>query len=60
MTNLIQQLRSDNVPIDGVGLQCHFIVGEVPPTFQATMESFAALGVEVRQLSRREMRSHHA
>lgn len=35
------------MPIDGVGLQSHFIVGEVPTTLQQNMEEFAALGVEV-------------
>ncbi|KAL5513469.1 hypothetical protein ACEPAH_3868 [Sanghuangporus vaninii] len=47
MTNLVQQLKSDNVPIDGIGLQSHFIVGEVPTTLQSNMETMTALGVEV-------------
>ncbi|KAL5492729.1 hypothetical protein ACEPAI_4176 [Sanghuangporus weigelae] len=47
MINLVQQLKSGNVPVDGIGLQCHFIVGEVPTTFQSNMEAMTALGVEV-------------
>ncbi|EJD00077.1 endo-1,4-beta xylanase [Fomitiporia mediterranea MF3/22] len=47
MINLVTQLKSDGVPVDGIGLQCHFIVGEVPTTFQANMEAMTALGVEV-------------
>ncbi|KAI0775068.1 endo-1,4-beta-xylanase C precursor [Trametes elegans] len=47
MLNLVKQLKADGVPIDGVGFQCHFIVGEVPGTFQQTLEQFTALGVEV-------------
>ena len=40
-------LKSQGVPIDGVGLQSHFIVGEVPTTLEENMREFAALGVEV-------------
>ena len=34
------------MPIDGVGLQAHFIVGEVPTTLVENMREFVALGVE--------------
>ena len=47
MMNLVKSLQSQNVPIDGVGFQCHFIVGEVPTTFQQNLEAFTALGIEV-------------
>ncbi|KAI0833642.1 endo-1,4-beta-xylanase C precursor [Trametes gibbosa] len=47
MLNLVKQLLADGVPIDGVGFQCHFIVGEIPGTFQQTLEQFTALGLEV-------------
>ena len=47
MKNLVKQLKADGIPIDGVGFQCHFIVGEVPGTFQQVLEQFTALGVEV-------------
>ncbi|KAJ3919063.1 endo-1,4-beta-xylanase C precursor [Lentinula edodes] len=47
MMNLVSDLKSRGIPIDGVGLQGHFIVGEVPTTIQTVMEQFVALGVEV-------------
>ncbi|KAJ3557946.1 hypothetical protein NM688_g1204 [Phlebia brevispora] len=47
MLNLVQSLQSQGVPIDGVGFQCHFIVGEVPTDFQTQLETFTALGIEV-------------
>ncbi|KAI0322737.1 endo-1,4-beta-xylanase A precursor [Amylostereum chailletii] len=47
LLNLVKTLQSQGVPIDGVGLQGHFIVGEVPTTIQANMEAFTALGIEV-------------
>ena len=47
MLNLVKSLQAANVPIDGVGFQCHFIVGQVPTTFQANLQAFTALGIEV-------------
>ncbi|KAJ3904416.1 endo-1,4-B-xylanase A [Lentinula edodes] len=47
MLNLIKDLKSRGIPVDGVGLQCHFIVGEVPTSLQSIMQQFTALGVEV-------------
>ena len=47
MLNLVKSLKQQGVPIDGVGFQCHFIVGEVPTSFQSVLEQFTALGVEV-------------
>ena len=47
MLNLVQQLKANGTPVDGVGFQCHFIVGEVPTDFQSILEQFTALGVEV-------------
>ncbi|KAF9060097.1 glycoside hydrolase superfamily [Rhodocollybia butyracea] len=47
MLQLVSDLKSRGVPIDGVGFESHFIVGEVPSTIQQTMEQFVALGVEV-------------
>ena len=47
MINLTKQLKQQGVPIDGVGIQTHLIVGEVPSTFQQNLENFAALGIEV-------------
>jgi hypothetical protein len=45
--NLVKSLKSAGTPIDGVGLQCHFIVGQIPSSFQSTLQAFTALGVEV-------------
>ncbi|KAH9851366.1 endo-beta-1,4-glucanase [Lenzites betulinus] len=47
MKNLVKTLKSQGVPIDGIGLQSHFIVGEVPTTLVQNMQEFTALGVEV-------------
>ena len=47
MLNLVKSLQPQNVPIDGVGFQAHFIVGQVPTTFQQNLETFTALGIEV-------------
>lgn len=47
MVNLVKTLQAEGVPIDGVGIQGHLIVGEVPTTLQANIEQFTALGVEV-------------
>ena len=47
MMNLVTTLQSQKVPIDGIGFQCHFIVGEVPAGFQQNLQAFTALGVEV-------------
>ena len=47
MLNLVKQLKKDRVPIDGIGVQGHLIVGEVPTTIQANLQAFADLGVEV-------------
>ena len=47
MVNLVKSLKYQGVPIDGIGLQAHLIVGEVPSTLQANMKQFTALGIEV-------------
>lgn len=49
MQNLVKSLKSANVPLDGVGLQSHFIVGETPSasSLEQNMNAFTALGVEV-------------
>jgi endo-1,4-beta-xylanase len=46
--NLVQDLRAQGVPIDGVGLQGHLILGQVPSSIQANIQRFADLGVEVK------------
>ncbi|KAJ3514914.1 hypothetical protein NLJ89_g2091 [Agrocybe chaxingu] len=47
MAQLVKQLQADRVPIDGIGIQGHLIVGEVPPTFAQNLQDLAGLGVEV-------------
>ena len=46
LINLVKSLKAEGVPIDGIGLQCHFIVNEIP-NLQSTLETMTALGVEV-------------
>src|SRR5204862_4185458 len=46
--NMIRDFKSRGVPIDCVGLQTHFTGGSsLPGSFQTTLSSFAALGVDV-------------
>ncbi|TQJ89412.1 endo-1,4-beta-xylanase [Streptomyces sp. SLBN-31] len=45
--NLVKDLKGRGVPIDGVGLQAHLIVGQVPATLQQNIQRFTDLGVDV-------------
>ena len=46
--NMVKDFKSRGVPIDCVGLQTHFTGGSsLPSSFQTTLSSFAALGVDV-------------
>lgn len=45
--SLVKKLKSQGVPIDGVGFQCHFKTGEVPEELESMLRWFAGLGVEV-------------
>ncbi|WP_406219129.1 endo-1,4-beta-xylanase [Streptomyces canus] len=45
--NLVKSLKERGVPIDGVGLQAHLIVGQVPSTLQQNIQRFADIGVDV-------------
>ncbi|MCO5967872.1 endo-1,4-beta-xylanase [Actinoallomurus soli] len=47
MYNLAQSLLSQGVPLNGIGLESHFIVGQVPSSMLANMQRFAALGLDV-------------
>jgi endo-1,4-beta-xylanase len=47
MFNLVQSLLSQGVPINGVGFESHFILGQVPSSLQTNMARFAALGIDV-------------
>jgi endo-1,4-beta-xylanase len=44
---MITALLAKGVPINGVGLQGHFIVGGVPSTIAASIARFAGLGLKV-------------
>ena len=46
MQDLIKQLQADGVPINGVGMESHFIVGEVPTTLVENFQAYADLGLE--------------
>ncbi|KIJ22992.1 glycoside hydrolase family 10 protein [Sphaerobolus stellatus SS14] len=47
MINLVTSLKAQGVPIDGIGVQGHLIVGELPSGIEQNLAAFAALGVEV-------------
>lgn len=47
MYNLVKSLKAQGAPIDGVGFQGHFILGQVPSTMKANLQRFADLGVDV-------------
>jgi endo-1,4-beta-xylanase len=45
--DLIASLKAVGAPIDGVGLQSHFVAGAAPKDLPATIARFASLGVDV-------------
>lgn len=45
--NFVKKLKQQGVPIHGVGFQAHTTVGDNLSSFQANLQRFAALGVEV-------------
>jgi len=45
---LVQSLLQQNVPIDCVGFQSHLVINQIPSDFQANMQRFANLGLNVR------------
>jgi endo-1,4-beta-xylanase len=45
--SMVSDFKARGVPIDCVGFQSHFIVGQIPGDFQANMNRFANLGVDV-------------
>jgi endo-1,4-beta-xylanase len=47
MYSLAQSLLSQGVPLGGIGLESHFIAGQVPSSLLTNMQRFAALGVDV-------------
>ena len=46
--SMVQSFKASGIPIDCVGFQSHFVVGQVPSDFQANLQRFAALGVDVQ------------
>ncbi|KAJ6537318.1 endo-1,4-beta-xylanase A precursor [Mycena sp. CBHHK59/15] len=49
LLSLATSLKSSGVPLDGIGFQCHFIVGQTPSTASlvSNFQRFTALGLEV-------------
>ena len=45
--SLVQSLIAQGVPINGIGLESHFILGQVPSSMLANMQRFTALGLDV-------------
>ncbi len=45
---MVSDFKNRGVPIDCVGFQSHFIVGQIPSDFQATLQKFANLGIDVQ------------
>ncbi len=45
---LVKDFKARGVPIDCVGFQSHFGAGGPPASFKKTLDSFAALGVDVQ------------
>ncbi len=38
---------ADGVPVDAIGFQCHFTLGQIPDTLQENLQRFADLGLDV-------------
>jgi len=47
MLNLVKTLKSQGAPIDGIGFESHFVLGQVPSSLQQNIARFTALGVSV-------------
>ncbi|GHO78354.1 hypothetical protein KSD_61250 [Ktedonobacter sp. SOSP1-85] len=46
--NMVKDFKARGIPIDCVGFQSHLIVGQVPSDFQANLQRFADLGLDVQ------------
>jgi endo-1,4-beta-xylanase len=44
---MVREFKEQGVPIDGVGMQAHLIVGQVPDSMEENIQRFADLGVDV-------------
>ena len=47
MYSLAQSLLAQGVPLNGIGFESHFILGQVPSDMEANMQRFASLGLDV-------------
>src|SRR5215831_2967638 len=47
MLDLVTSLKQQGVPIDGVGIQSHLVLGQVPSDMAQNMARFTALGLDV-------------
>jgi endo-1,4-beta-xylanase len=47
MFALAQSLLAQGVPLDGIGLESHFILNQVPASMQSNLARFAGLGLDV-------------
>jgi Glycosyl hydrolase family 10 len=45
--DLIASPKREGAPIDGIGLQSHFVTASAPRDIQSVMEKFAGLGIDV-------------
>lgn len=45
--NMVKRMRSEGVPIHGVGFQTHMTAGDNIGTFEANIKRFAEMGVDV-------------
>jgi endo-1,4-beta-xylanase len=46
--NMVRDFKNRGVPIDCVGFQSHFSVNQIPGDYQANLQRFANLGVDVQ------------
>jgi endo-1,4-beta-xylanase len=47
MYSLAQSLLAQGVPLNGIGFESHFILGQIPSDMEANMQRFANLGLDV-------------
>ena len=45
--NVVKGFLRDGVPVDAIGFQCHFTLGQIPSTLQQNLQRFADLGLDV-------------
>jgi len=44
---VVQSFKKDGIPLDGIGFQCHFGLGQVPSDMQQNLQRFADLDLDV-------------